>query len=92
MVRYTEILSDTIAEEQRSRSMRETEVPIYSCVSVIGDRATERERQEERKKEKEGGGGKKEERKEKEKEKKKEEKERGNLLLSKNFRSIQIGY
>ena len=86
------MLSDTIAEEQRSRSMREAEVPIYSCVSVIGDRATERERQEERKKEKEGGGGKKEERKEKEKEKKKEEKERGNLLLSKNFRSIQIGY
>ena len=72
--------------------MREAEVPIYSCVSVIGDRATERERQEERKKEKEGGGGKKEERKEKEKEKRKEEKERGNLLLSKNFRSIQIGY
>ena len=52
MVRYTEILSDTTAEEQRSRSMREAEVPIYSCVSVIGDRATERERQEERKKRK----------------------------------------
>lgn len=88
MVRYTEILSDTIAEEQRSMSMRAAEVPIYSCVSVIGDRATERERQEERKKRK----GEEGRRKEKEKEKKKEEKERGNLLLSKNFRSIQIGY
>ena len=59
-------------------------VPIYSCASVTGDRATERQKQGERKKRK-GEEGRRKEGKKKEKEKKKEEKERGNLSPSRNF-------
>ena len=50
MVIYTEILSGSNGEEQRNGSMGKAGVPIYSCASVTGDRATERQKQGERKK------------------------------------------
>ena len=89
MVRYTEILSDTTAEEQRSRSMREAEVPIYSCVSVIGDRATERERQEERKKRK-GEEGRRNKGRRKKKRKRRKKKKEAIFCLAKTFGAFKL--
>lgn len=84
MVIYTEILSGSNGEEQRNGFMGKAGLPIYSCASVTGDRATERQKQGERKKRK-GEEGRRKEGKKKEREKKKEEKERGDLSPGRNF-------
>lgn len=73
MVIYTETLSGSNGEEQRNGSMGKAGVPIYSCASVTGDRATERQKQGERKKRK-GEEGRRKEGKKKEKEREKERK------------------
>ena len=90
MVIYTEILSGSNGEEQRNGFMGKAGVPIYSCASVTGDRATEREKQGERKKRK--GRGREEGRKERRKKERKRRKKKKEAIfrLAETFRAFKL--